>query len=508
MRDPTTERTLPDVLREADDLPSLPVVAVEVLRLTRNESATLDDLARVLSRDPALSARLLKLANSAQFRLGSPATTLQRACLVLGLKTVKLLSLGFSLATSLRGADASFPHDELWRRSLLRAAAARTFGRATRSRLADEAFVCGLLGRLGQLVLARCLPREYAKAVSAAGGTWPDAALERRLLGFDHHEIGGTLLATWGLPPLVSVGVALQGAEDEAPAEIPPSTLELWQLLAAAVQCERLLAGDPTAVEPLSRAAERLGVSRERLEALLEQLAGEVSEVAEVLAIEVARIDPAELLRSAKAELVKESVGVAAEMREAEERASTLVMQNEALKRQAQLDPLTGLTNRAGFEALLAELVAKRRRRAVPDRLGLLLLDVDHFKRVNDTHGHPAGDEVLQAIARIVENVSRDSDCAARIGGEELAVLMPRTSFEGLASLSERIRGAVERARMQAAGAELSVTVSIGGAAIARFERDEDAHALVELVDQCLYRAKQEGRNRCVLHPDADLPAI
>jgi diguanylate cyclase len=195
-------------------------------------------------------------------------------------------------------------------------------------------------------------------------------------------------------------------------------------------------------------------------------------------------------------------------MREAEERASTLVIQNEALKRQAQLDPLTGLTNRAGFESLLAELVAKRRRRAVPDRLGLLLLDVDHFKRVNDTYGHPAGDEVLTMIARVVESVSRDSDCAARIGGEELAVLMPRTSFEGLASLSERIRSAVERARVSVAGTEISVTVSLGGAAIARFERDEDAHALVELVDQCMYRAKQEGRNRCVLHPDIDLPAI
>ncbi|MGQ0721214.1 MAG: sensor domain-containing diguanylate cyclase [Candidatus Eiseniibacteriota bacterium] len=508
MPDRAAERTLPDVLREADDLPSLPVVAMEVLRLTRNENATLDDLARVLSRDPALSAKLLKLANSAQFSLGSPATTLQRACLVLGLKTVKLLSLGFSLVTSLRTGDAPFPYDDLWRRSLLRATAARAFGRATRSRLSDEAFVCGLLGRLGQMVLARCLPREYAKALAAAGGSWPDSGIERRLLGFDHHEIGGTLLSTWGLPPLVSLGVALQGNEGEAPADLPPSALELWGLLDAAVCCERLLAGETGAAEPLSRAADRLGLPRDRLEPLLAQLTGEIAEVAEVFAIEMAEVDAVELLRNAKTELVKTGVGVAAEMREAEERASALVMQNEALKRQAQLDPLTGLTNRAGFESLLAELVAKRRRRTMPDRLGLLLLDVDHFKKVNDTYGHPAGDEVLAMIARVVEGVSRDSDCAARIGGEELAVLMPRTSFEGLASLSERIRSAVERARVSVAGTEISVTVSLGGAAIARFERDEDAHALVELVDQCLYRAKQEGRNRCVLHPDIDLPAI
>ena len=122
------ERELPSALTSAEDLPSLPAVALEVLRLTQDENSTVENLAQCLSRDPALAAKILKLSNSAMFSMGKEVTTLQRATMVLGLKTVKLMSLSFSLIGSIpgSGSEGRFSFEEYWRRSLVRSVSARS----------------------------------------------------------------------------------------------------------------------------------------------------------------------------------------------------------------------------------------------------------------------------------------------------------------------------------------------------------------------------------------------
>ena len=165
-------------------------------------------------------------------------------------------------------------------------------------------------------------------------------------------------------------------------------------------------------------------------------------------------------------------------------------------------EPLTGLYNRRHFADRLQGELAASLRHGRP--LSLLLLDVDHFKRVNDAHGPLAGDEVLKMIAHVLTGAVRKEDVVARYGGEEFAILARETGLTGARALGERIRRAVERSRCAWEVGELAVTVSVGvtvAAGLAQFEPGRTAQQLVEAADRALHRAKQGGRNAVVATP-------
>ena len=172
-----------------------------------------------------------------------------------------------------------------------------------------------------------------------------------------------------------------------------------------------------------------------------------------------------------------------------------LAAKNEILEKLALTDPLTGLANRRAFqEALEAELarVARHGRPAA-----VLLLDLDHFKAVNDTWGHAVGDEVLAGFAQILRRGCRRGDLAARIGGEEFALLLPATGLAPALAVGERIRRATEW-RPLGRSAQVPVTVSVGVASTEGLPAPPDTLELVPRADAALYRAKGEGRNRVV----------
>lgn len=164
------------------------------------------------------------------------------------------------------------------------------------------------------------------------------------------------------------------------------------------------------------------------------------------------------------------------------------------LKRLATRDALTGLLNRRAFDTVLAEEADRARRFGHP--FALVLFDLDHFKSVNDTHGHPAGDAVLAAVARVLESGVRTIDRVARVGGEEFAVLLMETTAPEALAGAERLVEAV-RVRPIAAGDALMLPVTIS-AGVATFPEHEGAHLLQE-ADKALYAAKRGGRDRAVL---------
>jgi two-component system cell cycle response regulator len=156
-------------------------------------------------------------------------------------------------------------------------------------------------------------------------------------------------------------------------------------------------------------------------------------------------------------------------------------------------DGLTGLHNRRYLERHLSVLVQQAVARGKP--LSLLILDIDHFKAINDTHGHAAGDDVLREFSRRVRKAVRGIDLACRLGGEEFVVAMPDTDGALALLVGERIRQKIAGEAFQAeAGATMSVTVSIGVASLA--SSSDTAQILMKRADDALYRAKREGRNR------------
>lgn len=170
------------------------------------------------------------------------------------------------------------------------------------------------------------------------------------------------------------------------------------------------------------------------------------------------------------------------------------VGQEERLRaeRLAQLDPLTGLNNRRAFYDLTTPLWSNAGRHG--HATSVMLLDLDHFKEINDAHGHAHGDDVLKATAEVLRQCVRQGDVAARWGGEEFIVLLPETRAAEAAALAERLRTAIAAMRIPYAAGETAVTASFGVAEIENGLGTLDA--LIAFADSCLYRAKQEGRNR------------
>lgn len=168
----------------------------------------------------------------------------------------------------------------------------------------------------------------------------------------------------------------------------------------------------------------------------------------------------------------------------------------QRLERIATTDGLTELVNQRHFRKLFDLQLARARR--YNRRLSLIFLDIDHFKEVNDTHGHQAGDEVLKKVAEVLRDTARCTDTVARLGGEEFAVLMEETGAKGAERYAERIRQALGRELFTAAGGDFRKTCSLG---IATFpEHGAQAKELMAHADQALYFAKRTGRNRTVIY--------
>lgn len=165
------------------------------------------------------------------------------------------------------------------------------------------------------------------------------------------------------------------------------------------------------------------------------------------------------------------------------------------LKRMANTDSLTGVDNNRAFMQKCLKELKRSKRHSKP--LCVAILDLDHFKQINDKHGHPVGDEVLKAFAQFVQRSMRLEDEFARIGGEEFAVLLPHTNLEGAMVITERIRNIIEISPIRhGANEELFITVSIG---VAEVDPDAvDFDRAMEAADKALYQAKQKGRNKVV----------
>ena len=182
--------------------------------------------------------------------------------------------------------------------------------------------------------------------------------------------------------------------------------------------------------------------------------------------------------------------------RDLEKALNELSIANVELNNLRTIDSLTQINNRTFFD----ETIYKEWKRASRSHqtLSLMMIDVDHFKPINDTYGHLAGDEVLKQIAQIISlTVKRPSDTLARYGGEEFSIILPHTEFEGAMALAERIRSVCEQSELIAHNTKLSVTISIGVSSILNFDTSNyEISDLVDFADKALYQSKQKGRNQ------------
>jgi len=479
-------------LKAANRLPSPPAVAMRILELVADEQTTLDELAQVISADPALTAKILKYLNSPVIGLGFEGTTLQEAVARLGTRGAQLLALSFTLVSQKHLQSCpSFSFHRFWSESLARAVAARQLAATSRAWPREEAFITGLVLRLGQLVLATALPAEYEQVLRAGAPGAPALEIrERHALGGDHLHVSLQLLQHWKLPESIWRPLAPLAAPDSRDEAARASSRA--RLLALSDAIAAFLAGDKqqrgARLEALYRRASDLaGLERERFRPLLDQIGQDWTAYGELLAIATSEPPDLDALEQ-EADEHRTALRLAAELE-----VLNLRSENQQLSRLANRDRLTGLLNRGAFDSALATAVADSAR---PGRsLALLMLDLDRFKSINDRHGHPVGDAVLNHVARILQSQAAAPATVYRYGGEEFALLVPGADTAAAQTLAESLRSAVAESPYANGTLNVALTISIGIASAGGTAPTVSAAALVAQADEFLYQAKQAGRN-------------
>lgn len=487
-------------IRTADNLPSLPTVALEVLRLTRDENVTLAELAEVIQNDPALTSKILKIVNCSLFGYPRKIASLRQAVIVLGLRTVKVMALSFSLVDSLHKEDAgSFDYEQFWRRSLTTAVAARLLAENCSPELRDEAFVGGLLADIGIFAAMHCAPADYAPVVRACHESQkPPQLIEQDLLGCTHAKISEILMQAWGLPDNLCRTVSCHHGEGID--QVAESSRNLAIIVRSAATLADMFCHSSTAeaVEPtVKQVCEWTEIGEAKLDVILQLLDAKVAETADLFSLDIGKVrNYLDLQREAIQQLVNLSVAAELECALAAQQAKVLTIKTEELSRQAKTDALTNIPNRASFDEQLEKALTDAATRA--QAIGLIMLDVDHFKKFNDAHGHQVGDEVLRQVGRCLSQIRQPGSFPARYGGEEFAVIVLNATADAMRRMAEDIRQSIEKIRVPGSKDGVAVTASLGATLTAPAETSLSPKELVSKADQLLYKAKTEGRNRVV----------
>jgi diguanylate cyclase len=249
-----------------------------------------------------------------------------------------------------------------------------------------------------------------------------------------------------------------------------------------------------------------------RLKALADEMSSsvgahrsELNQASQLLTSAEANSDEAlaELVVDVIGDIVRANQNLQSKLETAETRLQEQASEIEAHISRSLTDPLTGLPNRREFNERLEERMSAWNRRHEP--FSLLILDVDHFKKLNDQYGHLAGDQVLAAMGRVLRAAIRREDAVARYGGEEFAILLPNTALEAATRVAQNVRDAITRVVVQHGGGELKVTASGG---LATIRANEPAESLIQRADAALYAAKAGGRNCAYLHDGTQCRAV
>ena len=467
------------------NLPSPPSVAMQIIALAQDPNATLGAAAQIISVDPALSARLLRVANSPLYATRRRIDTLTQAMAMLGLNATLSLALGFSLIHGLRGHNGTAELQErIWRRSVLAAMASRLLGQQANLKRAESLMLAGLLQDIGRLALLQAMPEEYSALCAGAGDNAALLAQERERFDADHTDVGAWLARRWNLPDYLVEAIAASELED---AEDP--FLRCIQASGAIADLWLAPAGENDAgrgEEALAEVLSLLAVSLPEISTLFEV------RIEQPLHLQAISDEARELLILRNLRQIQDASQSHQEAQATEERM-------RQLSEQARRDPLTGVYNRLHMEEVLEQEFAA----AGLHPLTVALVDLDDFKKINDRFGHLVGDQVLRQFAQTVQRTLRSTDLIARYGGEEFLLVLNYSSESSARQVLQRLLEEVSRTPMAIVDGQPVFTTFSAGIATHNGEpenRFESVHELLQAADDVLYGAKREGRNRVRLH--------
>ena len=485
-------------LRLAANFPSPPAIALQIVALAGDPEIDVARVASTISKDPGLTAKVLRVANSPLYSKRRKSENLRQALVALGLNAATTLALSFSLVSTYKtGSGAGISHARYWRRAILGASAARTFAALRGLRAPEDIFLAALLQDIAVLAIDRVQPDFYRTPPEAPHRDL--VAHELAALGADHAAVGAWLLRHWKLPESLCATVEASHAPDEVDLTTPVGIAA--RCVALGSECvELLLAPPPVDPSDLAQKAERwLGLGAEALTSAMSTIVAEIPEVERLFDTAILEADlAASIIDQARELLTLRNLQAIDQVTSLLQTTAQLEQRTSALEDKQRRDCLTGVFNRGYLDELLRREFASSSAGGRP--LSIVFADLDRFKRVNDTYGHPTGDSVLVETARLFLAAVRDSDHVARYGGEEFVILLPGLGAERAKAVCERILGELRNARHRVPGGSIRVTASLGLATHDAATPFRSVADLVEAADRCVYVAKKAGRDRLVCH--------
>jgi len=391
-----------------ETLPSLPATAVRVLEISKDPDCSVNELAEVIRFDQGLAAKILRTVNSSLYGLRTKCSTIDKALVVLGLRELRNLALGFSLVPAVQSAaNDAFDAVDYWRRGIYSAVGAKIAAGDVAKQVADEAFLGGLLQDIGVMAMLQALGKPYAEVLSAAGGDHRKlAALELRTFDMQHPEVGALLARKWQLPDELVVPVRFH----ERPTAAPPELADVVRCVALGNHAHRCLTYEDKA-DCLRRFYDQgrrfYGLDTAACESILERTARAAREVGRLFEVDTGEgVDPDALLAQARALLDQQPSNGQEEYHD--RGAASAVVRDGNL-----VDPITGAMTRLAIERELESAFERSRPERTP--LCLALVRLDGYTKLIERAGLEAGDvAAIDAIDSLTEACAPLRD--ARVG--------------------------------------------------------------------------------------------
>lgn len=486
-------------------LPSNPAIAAQILELVHDPNSNAEQFGEIIQADASLSARLLKMANSAHYAQRKPATTIHRAVTVLGLRRIRMVVLGFQLVSNLdRLGKCPFDLKTFWQQSVLRGCLAREIARLAVPEHIEEAFLIGLLQDCGVLTLVQVLGKEYADCY-ANEDLSPTAfhTQEKKRFAHTHVDAISVMVDEWNLPDVIADPLRRHHNR----IDIGKRATDFHKLCAVSYFMGSMcLCGEQTVCksEPQlnAYAKHHLGLSGEDLDKCFANAAESYKDMAVLLREQLPiDLDVTDLLERANGLLSRVASETDVQLSEAEDQHEQIQRQQDHLKHalsqyreRAARDPLTGLLNRAA----LFDAAKECTKQGTLNDISLMVqfLDLDNFKLLNDQFGHQAGDNVLRAVADTIGACMGKHGLCGRFGGEEFVIVFPDIENKHAEIKAKEINDRIRNIDYARLGVDKPITCSLG----AIWVESGDFATLQELIstaDELMYQAKRGGKDHC-----------
>lgn len=485
---------LEKLLISCTNLPSLPAVALNIIDASKDPDISLHDISAIISTDPAVSAKLLKIANSPLYSQRRKSENLREALTLLGFNASLTIALSFSLLKSL-GNNKN--HETFWKRSIISASIARILGSKLGVTKLEDLFLASLLQDIGILVM-QCLDDSPYPEDSNDLQHIERINLELEALDLEHSLIGAWLLKHWNLPSyLINAVMYSHSLNTGLPNQSKENISFHYCLNLSGVLADVWLDGnrEELLLSILEVTKKVLSIDNEEFNEIIIEIDDALPAMSDIFEmLLVGDKDREHVLNEARELLLERSIHAIKKSEEDRRYIESITDRVEKIEKASRLDHLTKAYNRQHIEKLLEIEYEESNINKWP--LSVAFIDIDDFKLVNDTFGHLAGDEVLKSISNFFSNNIRQTDVLARYGGDEFILMLPGSTSNIAKALLERLLSLFKsEVIIDVKDIKITTSVSIGLATHTGMTGFEKLKDVLAAADEALYKSKKEGKN-------------